>query len=204
MALAPDQINQLKSQLKDQIKNLSPEKKKEAESQIDSLSTEALESMLEEQSQRENQKTIFRMLVDGEVPSVKIGENSHAIAVLSTKSLSKGHAIIIPKSQIIDENKIPKEVHSLSEEISKKLISSLSAKSTEILSEKLFGEVILNVIPIYDKPVTLKSKREDVPVEELEKIKTSVEVLKIEKKAPEIIKVEAKTPEILKLKRRIP
>lgn len=203
MPLTQSQIQQLKSQLKEQIKNLPSEKKKQAEAQIESLSPEALESMLEEQ-QSHSQKTIFRMIADSEVPSVKLGENEKAIAVLSTKSISKGHAIIIPKSPIKEESSLPKEAHSLSEEISKKLISALKPKSTEIVSEKAFGEIILNIIPIYDKPLSLQSKREDISIEELEKIKTSINVEKIEKKV-ETIKIEKKSEaERLKLKKRIP
>ncbi len=201
MALSQSQIKELKSQLLGQIKHLPPDKKKQAEEQIESLSPEAMESMLEEQ--QSPQKTIFRRIIDNEIPSVKIAENEKAIAVLSTKSISKGHIIIIPKTPIKEEKSLSKEAHALSEQISKKIISSLNAKSTEIISEKAFGEVIVNVIPIYDKPLNLKSKREDVSIEELEKIKTSINVEKIIKQS-ETIKIEKKKDELVKLKRRIP
>lgn len=203
MALTQEQIKELKSQLKEQIKNLSPERRKEAEAQIDSLSQEALEGMLEEQQSSSN-KTIFRMIIDNEIPSVKLSENEKALAVLSTKSISKGHTLIIPKSPVKDEKSISKEIYGFSEGISKKLISSLNAKSTEIISEKAFGEAVLNVIPIYDKSLNLKSKREDITVEELEKIKTSINVQKINKDPVQTIKIEKKDPEILKIKRRVP
>ena len=203
MALTREQINELKSQLRGQIKDLPPEKKKEAEAQIESLSPEALEEMLEEQQSSSN-KTIFRMIIDNEIPSVKLSENDKALAVLSTKSISKGHTLIIPKSPVKDEKSISDDIYAFSEGISKKLISSLNAKSTEVISEKAFGEVVLNVIPIYDKPLSLKSKREDATVEDLEKIKTSINVQKINKNPTQTIKIEKKDPEILKIKRRIP
>lgn len=203
MALTQEQIKELKAQLAEQISHLPLEKKAEAQKQIDSLSQEALETMLEEQ-RSSNQKTIFRMIIDKEVPSVSIAENDHALAVLELNPVSKGHTIIIPKSLVKEEKSISKEVHSLSEQLSKKLISSLKAKSTSVIPEKKFGEVILNVIPIYDKLLTLESPRTKSQVEELEKLRLEINIEKIENK-PEKIKIEKKSQEeVLKLKRRIP
>lgn len=203
MALTQEQIKELKSQLAEQISHLPPEKKAEAQKQIDSLSQEALETMLEEQ-RSSNQKTIFRMIIDKEVPSVSIAENDQALAVLELNPISKGHTIIIPKSPVKEEKSLLKEVYSLSEQLSKKLISSLKAKSTSVVSEKKFGEVILNIIPIYDKLLTLESPRTKSSVEELEKLRLEINVERIENK-PEKIKIEKKSQEeVLKLKRRIP
>ena len=201
MSLTPEEIKEAKQQLFEQIKNLPPEKKAEAEKQINNLSIDAIESMLEQQS---NAPQIFRQILEGKIPSVKIGENSGAVAVLSTKSISKGHTIIIPKNPILDEKLLPPDVHSLSEETSKKIIDSLKCKSTSILSEKAFGEVIINIIPIYDKHLDLKSPREDNSLEKLEEIKRQIDIQKIST-APQKIKIEKpKKEKIVKLKRRIP
>ena len=66
MALTPEQIIDLKEQLKSQVENLSPEKRSEALKQIDSLSPQALELMLKQQSNNsksvKEDKTIFRMI----------------------------------------------------------------------------------------------------------------------------------------------
>ncbi len=202
MALTKEQTKELKSQLEQQISHLSPEKRKEAQEQIDSLAPESLEAMLERQRSQESQK-IFRMIVEGKIQSVKIDENEKAIAVLSVKSISKGHTLIIPKNPIENEKDIPKEVYALSEKISKKLIESLKAKSTSIIPEKAFGEIILNIIPIYDKPLNLKSERQELSLEKLEEIKKEINVEKI-KKSVEKIKIEKVKSQILKLKRRIP
>ncbi len=202
MALTKEQIRELKAQLSDQIKNLPAEKKKQAQEQIDALSEETLEYMLEEQ-QSKSQKTVFRMIIDKEIESISIGESSYALAVLEINPISKGHTIIIPKSPIQEEKLLSKEVHALSEEISKKLIKSLNVKSTSIIPEKKFGEAILNIIPIYDKPLNLESERKKSSLEELEKLKTSINVEKINKEPLPIIKIE-KSSDTLKLKRRIP
>lgn len=203
MALTPEEIKNFKAQLAQQIQHLPHDKKAEAQKQIDNLSPEALESMLESQSSA-SQKNIFRILIDKEVPSVSIAENEKALAVLDINPISKGHTIIIPKSPIKEEKDLPKEISALSVEVSKKLITSLKAKSTEVLSEKKFGEVILNIIPIYDASLTLESQRTKSSVQELEKLKVEINVERIEKK-PEIIKREKKAdPEVIKLKRRLP
>ncbi len=201
MALSHEETKELKEQLKEQIQNLAPEKRAEAESHIDSMSPEAIEEMLAQQ-QSSSQK-IFRMIVEKQIPSVIIGENNDAIAVLSTKSISKAHTIIIPKSAVTSEKDLPKNAYKLAEECSKKIISSLKASSAEVISEKAFGEVILNLIPIYEKPLNLKSPRKELPIEELEKIKTEINVEKINKE-PEKIKLEKKVQSSLKLKRRVP
>ncbi len=200
MPLLNEQIKELKSQLKEQLSHLPPDKKAEAEKQIESLSPEALEEML---SQQQSKKAIFRMIVDNEVESVRIDENSQAIAVLELNPISKGHAIIIPKSPVKEESQLLKEVNSLSEKISKKLIENLKAKSTQVFIEKKFGEVIIDIIPIYDKPLSQNSPRQKSSVEELQKLKTSINVEKIEKKK-EIIKKEKKEQKLIKLKRRVP
>ena len=202
MALTNEEIKELKSQLLQQIQHLSPDKKEEAMKQIDEMSPESLEVMLNQQHSK-SQK-IFRMIINNEIPSVKIAENEKAIAVLSTKSISKGHTLIVPKSPASSEAEIPKEAHSLAEQTSKKIMGSLKAQKTEIIPEKNFGEVILNVLPIYEKTLNLSSKREDFSVEELEKIKLEINIEKIEKE-PEKIKIKkARKKKPVKLKRRIP
>lgn len=201
MVLTKEQIKELKSQLLNQTQHLSPEQKSQAEEQIHSMSPESLELMLKQQS---SQQKIFRMLVEKQIPSVSLGENEKAIAILSTKAISKGHTLIIPKSPITNEKDIPKEAHTLSEIISKKLIFSLKASSTSIIPEKNFGEIIINIIPIYGSPLTLQSLRKEVSLEELEKIKTEINVEKIIS-APQQIKIKKKPKnEIVKLKRRVP
>ena len=202
MALTEEEIKELKSQLFEQIKDLPPQQKEAAQAQIDSMSSEALEAMLNQQ--KSQSQKIFRMIIDGQIPSVKIDENSHAIAVLSVKSVSKGHTLIIPKAPVTEEPKLPKEVHNLSEKISKKLIGSLKAKSTQIIPEKSFAEIILNVIPIYDKPITLQSKKIDIPAEELEKLKIEINIEKINKEPEKIIVQKKRKPRPIKLQRRIP
>ncbi len=201
MPLTSEEIKELKEQLHSQIKNLPPDKKAEAEKQISSMSTEALESMLKQQ---QSSDSIFRMIVKKETDSVIVGENSEALAVLDINPISRGHTMIIPKKAVSSADKIPKAAFALAQELTNKITSNLKAKETKAETNVQFGEAIIHLIPIYDKPLSLSSKREKASKEDLESVKRSLEVIKIEKKV-EKIKVEEKKPEPpIKMKRRVP
>ena len=203
MALTKEHVKELKSQLKQQIQHLPISQKKEAESQIDSMSDKSIEEMLKQQ-QSSSGKTIFRMIVDNEVESIKVGENPESIAVLDINPISKGHILIIPKKPLSSPQEIPKSAFSLAEDLSRKIIENLKASSTKAHTEKKFNECVLNLIPLYDKDLDINSKRSKSSIEELKEIKRILETIKIEKK-PELIKVEKKKDQDpIKLKRRIP
>jgi diadenosine tetraphosphate (Ap4A) HIT family hydrolase len=190
MALTPAQIKELKTQLSQQIQNLPKDKRAEAQKRIEEMSDEAIEEMLKQQ-QTQTQQPIFRSIVSGEIPSKTIGQNASALAVLSTKSISPGHTIIIPKSPVTDIEKIPKLVFALAKKIAKKIQNKLKAQNCDIQSESAFGEIILHVIPIYNEPLNLNS--------ELEK------KLKVTQKKPVIkISTKPKPGKVIKKPRRIP
>ncbi len=73
----------------------------------------------------------FRMIVLGEIPSVKIDENDDGLAVLEINPISKGHTIIIPKVQAFDSDNIPKPVYDLANEISSRIKSKLKYKEVD-------------------------------------------------------------------------
>ena len=200
--LSPEEINELKAQLRDQIKNLPEEKRKQAESQINAMSSETLESMLKQQSQN-SKKGIFRMLVDSEIPSKKVDENKDCIAVLDIKPISKGHLIIIPKKPIINTKDIPTSCFSLAKKLSKKITSKLKAKDTLIEIELKFGEVIINIIPLYDKPLNIDSPRTEESEEMLEKIYNELKIIKAKKHVIKQNKGNSQS-NVIKLPRKIP
>ena len=207
MALTPEQVKALKEQLISQVQNLPEDKKAEAIKQIESLSHGSLELMLQQQEGKAPKEySIFRAIIDGEVPSVKVDENKVAIAVFEINPISRGHTIIIPKKPAVNPKDIPDEAFSLAKEVSKKITSELKASSTEIQAESKFGESIINIIPIYDKPLALNSPRKKASKEELEEILKSLNPIR--KPKAEIIKKEVKRADsenrVLKLPRRIP
>lgn len=209
MALTPEQITNIKEQLKSQTSNLPEDKKIQAIEEIDSLSPEAIESLLKQQSRssksEKEQKTIFRMLVDKDIPSTIIDENKFVIAVLDINPISKGHIMIIPKKPVSDSKMLPTQAFSLAKKLAKKVSLKLSAKSAEIQTESKFNEVIINLIPCYTEPLNINSPRSKSTVEQLEKIasllrpkqKSKIEKIKIKK-------VKNSEDQILKLPKRIP
>lgn len=198
MNLSKEQISQLKKQLLEQIKHLPGNQRKEAEKQIENLSDKAVEEMLE--SQNENQVEIFREIISGKIPSKKIDENSSAIAVLEIKPISKGHILVIPKEKLKDIDKVPSEIAILIDKISKLLVEKLKPRDVKIIPELKMGEVIINIIPVYDKELSLESKRSISPEEELNKI---TEILHKKQEIQEV-KSEAKKEELKRFPRRIP
>jgi len=204
MALTKEQIQNLKEQLSSQIQHLPPEQRKQAQEQIDSLSPEALELMLKQQAQQT--QDIFREIINKKIPAVIIDENKFALAVLDINPISPGHAIIIPKSQAKTSMEIPNQALTLAKKISKRIISKLKAKSTEIQTEFKFGEIVINVIPIYEQKLSLSSPRSKASMDELEKIAQKIRPQKRKPKQKEIKKEVPKieSKEILKLQRKIP
>ncbi|HIG52167.1 TPA: HIT domain-containing protein [Candidatus Pacearchaeota archaeon] len=197
MALTEEQIIELKKQLSEQIKNLPEDQKKQAQDQIDSMTSDALESMLKQQQEKQQ---IFRQIVEGKIPSKKIAENEDALAILDIKPISKGHTLIIPKIAVKKAKDISQNTFNLAKEVVKQAHEKLDTESAEILTQFNFGEIIINVIPIYDKSLNLDSPRTEISEEELEKISQK---MKLEKKV-EIIKETKKEKETIKLNRKIP
>lgn len=204
MSLTLEQIKELKFQLSQQIQNLPEDKKKAAQEQIESLSPEALEYMLKEQtSGGKTGKSIFRMIVSGEVPSTKIEENPSALAVLDINPISKGHTIVIPKKLCATSKEISSEAFILAQEIAERIENKLEASSVDIQTEKKFGEYIIHVIPSYEEPLTLHSERKESSNEDLEQIAKKIRPEKKEpKKEVKMEKTEEKVEEYLPPRKR--
>lgn len=209
MALTPEQIIQIKDQLMNQVANLPEEKKNDAISEIEALSPEEMEKLIIQSNKtskpNEKEKTIFRMIVDRDIPSIIISENKSAIAVLDINPISRGHIIIIPKIPINDAKQIPTTAFTLTKKLAKRIIKKLKAKSSEIQTENKFGEIIINLIPCYNAYLNILSPRSKSSMEELEKIgalikdrpKPKVQKIKIENK-------KSSENQSLSIKRRIP
>jgi diadenosine tetraphosphate (Ap4A) HIT family hydrolase len=205
MPLTPEQVEELKDQLREQVHQLPDDQKNDAFQQIDKMSSEAIEAMLENQKSQSSQE-IFRLVLEGKIPSRKVAENDAAIAVLDIKPISKGHTIIIPKSQAKKSSQISSNAFELAKKVSEKIISGLKAEGTEIQTEFKFGEIIVNVVPIYDRSLNITSPRYEAQESELDEVQKMI-TIKEEKKI-EVIKQPSKKdtePEKLeKLDRKIP
>lgn len=202
MTLPKEKIKQIKEQLKSQIQHLPKDKKAEAEAHINSMSSESLELLLQQQQQRQQ---IFRQIADKKINSIIVAENKDALAVLEINPISKGHTIIVPKQPVAEKSALPQEIKKLAKEIVAKIKQNLKPKEVKTFAENKFGEIIVDLIPEYDSPMSLDSKRSQANPEELQKIEKIINTIKIEKKEVIIKKPEPKIEEKkIKLPRRIP
>lgn len=209
MTLTKEEIEDVKAQLSAQIRHLPEPQKTEAQNQINALSPEAVEQLVKEQKQRKpsqnSQKGIFRMIVDKEVPSAIVDENKQTIAVLEINPISKGHTIIIPKKSASDTKTFPNQGFSLAKKISKKIISKLKAESTEIQTENKFGEVIINIIPVYDSDLSINSPRYKASKEELDEVAKKLQTTRKPKSPkPKPSEQKPSEPGVIKWHRKIP
>ena len=209
MTLSPEEIAELKDQLREQVQTMPESQRKQAEAQIEAMSGEAIELMLHQQQERASgkdveNKTIFRMIIDKEVTSYIIDENPDALAVLDINPIAKGHTLVIPKNAASSTANIPAGAFALAKKIAQKIIVHLKATTTDIQTEKKFGEAILHILPSYNaKHSSLASPRQKGIPEELEKIAST---LKIEEKPK--IETLSKTPappiQTFQLQKKIP
>ena len=87
--------------------------------------------------------------------------------------------------------------------ISKKMSSKLKANYVEIQTSSAFGEVVINVIPVYNSEVNISSQTYEASNEEMEEVYQKLRFLR--KQSIPRIKIESPpTGKVLKLKRRIP
>lgn len=216
MPLTHSQTEQVKKQIIQQIENsFPPESKEGAKRQLEQMTPEQLEQFLiqnklikdlpdSEQSPNTSskmQQSPFRLIASEEIPSHKIAENNDAIAVLEINPISKGHIIIIPKKEVFETEELPESIFSLTKKISQKMKSNLSPKPKDVsmFVNKVLGEIIINLIPVYNNE-NLNSERHQITEEELEELQ---EVLKIEEQDnSSFIRVERKKGGVLEQKEK--
>ncbi len=204
--LTSDQINELKHQLSQQIQHLPHDQREEAQQQIDEMSPDTLESMLKSQQDQGSSKTILRKIVDGSLASKKIDENKTAMAVLDIRPVSKGHVLIIPLQAVTVQSQLQTQTFTLAKKIAKRIKKKLKPRGVEIQTETKFEEQVINVIPYYEKPLSITSPRYEASQEELESMQKVLAARP--RKAPSRKKQEIIHPKesekIITLKRRIP
>ena len=141
---------------------------------------------------------IFCSMIFGDVPTTKIGENEKAIAILELNPITRGHSLIIPKEHIESEDKLPKEVKELVNEISEKLQKVFNPTRVDQFPGNIMGHEAINLIPIYNEE-TINSPRQQQTPEQLAKLKKEIELHGPEqisqKEEPEQIETSLETPE---------
>lgn len=108
-------------------------------------------------------KDIFEMIINNEIPSLRVYEDENYIAILDANPKQKGHTLLIPKikeENILSESKKVKEnILEIASIISEKLKTKLGATGIKMVlnSGESAGQVIfhthLHIIPYYEKLV---------------------------------------------------
>jgi diadenosine tetraphosphate (Ap4A) HIT family hydrolase len=167
---------------------------------------------------------IFCSIIAGEIPSVKIGENENAIAILEINPISDAHTLIIPKTHVQEKTELPPEILEFAKETAIRIKETFNPKDIIIASANILGHELLNLIPVY-KDETINSEKRKASREELfeiqkqlfekssqkqESLEKTVETIKIPEQVKEQIKEqEIKEKEVLSdkthwLPRRLP
>ncbi|MFT4304169.1 MAG: HIT family protein [Candidatus Woesearchaeota archaeon] len=105
--------------------------------------------------------TIFKKIIDGEIPSVKLYEDDKCISILDINPNNKGHALVIPKieSETITDcpDDILQHIILIAKKIAAKQIKELNCHGYNILvnNKPASGQIIphlhIHIIPRYDK-----------------------------------------------------
>lgn len=178
MTLTQTESVEIKKQILEQLEKTEIENKADIKEYISNLNEEQLEEFIKNNKiglEKQNEKPIFQLIVENEMPSYKIAENKESIAVLEINPLSKGHCIILPKE---NTGKIPKECFSLIKKITKKIKTELNPKDIKIENFALQNYPAVNIVPIYDKPL----KRDRASEDELKELQIKLQ-LETEKEA---------------------
>jgi len=201
--LSEEESIEIKQKIISHIEQTFPEDQKlSAIDQIESMGAKQLEDFLEKNNivaKEESPECVFCAIASNKIHSVKIEENADAIAVLEINPISKGHVMIIPKEH---SETASKKTLALAEKISKKLKMKLKAKEIKSAQSKLFGHLIISLLPVYENE-DFNSKKKSMKIEELEKIKEEIgkEEEKMDKEPKS--KIE-EIKEIFRLPKRIP
>lgn len=74
--------------------------------------------------------SIFTRIIQGEIPSYKVYEDSQIFAFLSIEPFHLGHTLVVPKKEIGDIMDIPSDLYLHLMEVSRTLIAPAIKKAT--------------------------------------------------------------------------
>lgn len=200
MTFTQEQAEEIKKQLYDEIDKMPNADKNQIKEYVEKLNEIELEEFLQKNNinlsessigKGAEEKPIFQLINEGEIPSYKIAENDTAVAILEINPLARGHTIIVPKQKLSVE-KIPKKAFFLAQRVARKIKKTLKPKEIKIETISLQNYAAINVIPFYKDQELKKEKANEEELkklqqllhitEEVEKPKTTME-----KKSEEIL-----------------
>lgn len=120
-------------------------------------------------------KDVFCKIIDGEIPSTKVYEDSEVLAILDISQITKGHTLVMPKAHYESFVTCPKDlldkVMNVAQRIAQADLKVLGASGVNILTNvgEASGQSVphfhVHVIPRYDEKdgflLTMKSQNID-------------------------------------------
>lgn len=200
-----EDLNNIKKKLLEQIsKQYDKNKAIDFSNKINAMNDEEFLEFLKQQGliQDENgnsQQCIFCALAKGQMPRTEYLENEKAITILELNPISKGHSLVIPKDHITEEKDIPKEAKELAEKTKEELQRTFNPQRIDIITKKIMGHQIINVLPIYSSENMNSPRKKETPeilANIKEKIKNSKPTEIKENKTPKKIEKKGKKEEI--------
>ena len=172
MVITEEESKKIKKHLLGQLENFPEERRTEIKDQINSMTTEEVETFIEKNNLTHlGGKCIFCSIVADKTPSHKIASDSKNIAILELNPLSKGHSLIVPKEHL---EKIPDHSNQLAQEVAAKLKDKFNPNEIKLNEIEIMGHAILEIIPIYGN----EKDRKHATEEELNEIETEIKKIK--------------------------
>lgn len=124
--------------------------------------------------------SIFTKIIQGEIPSYKVAEDSQFYAFLDINPLSKGHALVVPKMEvdyIYDlEDDLLKDLHLFAKKVAKAIEKVINCKRIGVVVYGLdVAHAHIHLIPLIDGgEINFTRKRVKLSPEEFTEIASSI------------------------------
>lgn len=124
--------------------------------------------------------SIFTKIIQGEIPSYKVAEDSQFYAFLDINPLSKGHALVVPKMEvdyIYDlEDDLLKDLHLFAKKVAKAIEKVINCKRIGVVVYGLdVAHAHIHLIPLVDGgEINFTRKRVKLSPEEFTDIAASI------------------------------
>jgi histidine triad (HIT) family protein len=151
MALTPDKIEEIKSQLQGLE---GDEQQKKLQEILAKLSPEDREQLVGPS------KCPFCMMAEGEIPTQKVYEDEKILAILDINPANKGHVLVFPKEHAALTAQIPENVAShmftMANKISSACFEAMQADGTNIVvsngavAGQTAPHALINIIPRFE------------------------------------------------------
>lgn len=108
------------------------------------------------------EKSVFELIISGDIPSLKIYEDDKYIAILDINPKQQGHTLLIPKAKqesILEDFDAQQDILILASELADKLKTNLNASGIKLVfnNGSSAGQEVfhthLHIVPYYDEKV---------------------------------------------------